>query len=499
MKYVVVVTVAILLFAYIHFSQVAPASGSTLQAAASSNVSASKMNKLELNYSSLDQRCFHEMPRDGLCLDPYNSTGGCTLFFRRFSQQACEGFEASRGLCPCEHKRTVSVSNVRLAAVTVGDLIAAIFAFSHSDLGSWNLVDASSSEFSSLPCLFGDRVLKKKLSDIHSTFRLLARSNGSRGASMVQSINNSTPWSCSSYARPINYSNEVFYALDSSLNSPGHAADNIFFAVGHYFADGLNTRNVPWLVPCSDDWTFESAWTWSKFFVDVNQALNLPVFPLDIRLLNLTAVQPWRFQTVSFAPYYLGWNQGCRRQMTSEIFWPLVTKSNLASGVLAPLSICLMKVLFPNGTAMYSPERAFLFSLRFFKLLEENRVATLTSNLPLLQRMWHVNNAELIVTTWGSAMAIATSLLVAQGNRSHRLLVLIHPGYCLEASRLLRTRKKTCSTITARGPSRIFHRKLAVRDGAITDFIGGEGFCAKFLVVAGLRYVRQSDIEFRCT
>jgi hypothetical protein len=446
-----------------------------------------------LEYTLLDQSCFHDMPSDGLCLNPYNVTSGCVLFFRRFSQLACAGFEASRGLCPCGLKRTSEVRNVRITAIFSGNLVSSILAFAFDTvLRSWSLIDSSSSEFNSLSCMYGHRVLRKKLTDVYTAFRSLSGSYEGARLTISKAL---SPWACSSNIRFANHS-DVFYALDSSLNSPGHAVDSIFFAIGLYFRDDLHTRGVPWIVPCSDQWTSTTAWTWTKFFVEINQVLQLPVFPLDIRWINATDLHTFPFPVVHFAPYYLGWNQGCVRHVTSQLLWPYAEKG--ASSLGSPKAISFMKVLFPNSTSMYSPKRAFLFSLRYYKMLEVNHVVTLGANVPLIERMFLVNKAELIVTTWGSALAIATTLMIAQGNRSHRLLVLIHPGYCLEASRLLRSRKKTCSTVTARGPSRVVHRKMMVRDGALTDFVGGNGFCAKFLVVAALKFVRQSDIEFRC-
>lgn len=458
----------------------------------SSNLAHDAANLTVETYGRFDQRCFHPMPRDMLCLEPFNASGNCSLFFRRFSQHACVGRESSGELCPCRKRKSFVVKDVVLASTfTAGAFPSTLVAFSQNRL-SWDLVDGSSAEFCALPCMYGIRALRQQLGAVYNMFHAL-----SGAPSTLPAMAHATePWSCSSLAHVSSRSGEVFYALDRSVSSPGHSSDLLMFALGLYFSEGLD---VPWVVPCSDGWSSTTAWAWTRFFVELNEVLKLPVFALDIRYLTINMFGVHKLPSVRFAPYYLGWNQACLRPTVARILWPHA-RNTAATRDKQLWRISFLKVLFPNNvSSMQSPQRAFLYSLRFFQMLKIANVTVVSPTLTLLERMWHVNTAELVITTWGSAMAIAASLLIPQGNRSHRLLVLIHPGYCLEASRLLRSRKKSCSSVAARGPSRIFRGSMRVRDGATTDFDGGPGFCAKFLVVGALRFVRASDVEFKCS
>jgi hypothetical protein len=497
----------------------------------------------------LDQRCFHKMPQDGVCLIGIPDDK-CDLWFFRASQRSCRAQNTSRGLCPCHLKAISSVENVFLTAVFERKTLKTMIAFSrknwtrrsadvdenmegnetsslslaiHSPVSteSWALVDASSSEFCALSCMYGQRILRRKTAEVNVTIRHLLKSDklvSHRESPQRSTLFVSHRWSCSALRSSSNVTDAeaitgVYYALDSAATSPGHAADMLLFGLGQYFAERLNEKNVPWLVPCSDNWEVEeSVWIWTRFFLELNEVLRLPVRALDVHLLDVATFHTThRFDQVHFATYYLGWNQACFKPVLARQLWPHVLQrflnweANVPSQKAKNTSvkrICLMKVLSAsnNTASMGSPQRAFLFSSRFYTLMQGHNIAWVQPTIPLLERMWHINTAELIVTTWGSAMATTTALLMPRNDvdASLRLLVLIHPGYCLEASRLLKSRKKHCTNIAARGPSRMLRNAITIRDSALTDFVGGKMFCAKFVVVTSLRFVRPHDVEFRC-
>ncbi|CUG87445.1 Hypothetical protein, putative [Bodo saltans] len=138
--------------------------------------------------------------------------------------------------------------------------------------------------------------------------------------------------------------------------------------------------------------------------------------------------------------------------------------------------------------------------------------------------MWHVNTAELIVTTWGSAMATVTNLLMPRRrhhvgpnhssrsttslddaetqrtppqHQQQRILVLVHPSYCHEVF-VLNMPYKQCFKLT-RSPAKTFAQTISiVRRRAPTDFLGGPDFCIKYLLVSSLRYVVDRDLLFSC-
>ncbi|CUG93133.1 Hypothetical protein, putative [Bodo saltans] len=58
-----------------------------------------------------------------------------------------------------------------------------------------------------------------------------------------------------------------------------------------------------------------------------------------------------------------------------------------------------------------SPHRSYQDSMRFERRLLERGILPLSPTLPLFERMWHVNTAELIVTTWGSTSTTIINLL----------------------------------------------------------------------------------------
>jgi hypothetical protein len=178
-----------------------------------------------------------------------------------------------------------------------------------------------------------------------------------------------------------------------------------------------------------------------------------------------------------------------------------------------------MKIVGAKGSAgiATSPDRSFLYSKRFSTLLCDKGILEAPPVLPLLERMWHVNTAEMIVTTWGSAMATITNLLMPRrraavdGSLPHefrnmsvadpqfpqqRILVLVHPSYCHEVF-VLKVPYKSCSQLT-RSPSAMFTNTISMHRHAPTDFIGGPDFCVKYLLVSSLRYVVSRDLDFSC-
>ncbi|CUG49677.1 Hypothetical protein, putative [Bodo saltans] len=175
-------------------------------------------------------------------------------------------------------------------------------------------------------------------------------------------------------------------------------------------------------------------------------------------------------------------------------------------------------------------------------------------HLPILQRMWHVNHAEMIVTTWGSAFASVvnlrfekrhTRLHVSNPNTSshHRLqlddeqqhlnrntgegqegkkrgipsqqpeetsnalriLVLVHPEYCHEAYRQFKTTKGFLCGVKRLPKSRrskivkkIVHGRVALRDGSLNDYYGGNHFCVMYVLTHSLRFVTHRELDFHC-
>ncbi|CUE73070.1 Hypothetical protein, putative, partial [Bodo saltans] len=174
-----------------------------------------------------------------------------------------------------------------------------------------------------------------------------------------------------------------------------------------------------------------------------------------------------------------------------------------------------------------SPERSYQYSMRFERLLLERGILPLSPTLPLFERMWHVNTAELIVTTWGSTSTTIINLLFERqqqhngsddsGNdgalrlseapplRPLRMLVLVHPLYCHEAFLAFRTTKKfLCDPcrLSKKSTSRLLSatrkHKVSRNAGDLADHYGGQDFCVKYVLTQSLRFVRSRELDFTC-
>ena len=507
---------------------------SKLQNLLSSIVQLSPMNGTFIDVaraSMYDRVCTYPFPK---CLNP-----SCSIWLSRIGHDASCG----DGLCPCHKRRTAIAFNVSLSVALESKSRILIIGFKEEripqimrkgaysfslgplDSGkeSWALIDATTSELKGLPCFFGETVTwryifaaaqeilkRKKLS--HDF--LVPRENDPTDEEIVDDAEIFTNASCLSY--PLADENsEVFYAMDPSMLAPGHALDSLLLGIAQYFMEGHNQRGIPWLVPCGDKRLKTPIWT--AMFFELNAVLRMPYVLFDIDSLLMT---PKVFRVVRFTSFALGWNQECFRPSLATLLWPHALKVAeslvlfqrerfihvAANGTLEfafPKSIAFLKIFdraaVLNGVVT-SWARAFRYDPRFMQILQQRGVEILSPTLPLLERMWHVNSAELIVVTWGSTLSTTIAFLLPRRSKT-RVLVLVHPGYCYEAYVLLGfKKKKACkgSVKIARRQSKVFCGGVGFVDGAINEFAGTSNFSIKYLFVASLRQVRESDFDFGC-
>ncbi|CUG93002.1 membrane-associated protein, putative, partial [Bodo saltans] len=459
------------------------------------------------------------------------------------------------------------------------------------------LIDASSSEFIFLTCRKGEATCRKGEANVFngvaSTLKrllsrlilklplnlstnsdVISRSNDPQHESAMQSDarrqapNNEVhpsrrPWSCSALrTHRFNTHHEksgqqsppppVFYSFDRYAMVSGNAIEHIADGVGQYVTQGFHAKRVPWLLPCSDDWGYDGAasgdkrspWLWTQFFVELNDALQFPFYPVDFHKhfdVDSPQFSPLVFGTVHFAAPSIGYSSLCYKSVFQSFVWPhavrLATKHEWdavsesrfqnellhmsatlphlssasphrpasAASLLASISssptapqlswktnhrVAIMKVLptrrstFSTTTntssvstaAFSSPGRGFTHSDHFDRALLERGILSMSPTLALFERMWHVNNAELIVTTWGSTLTVLINLLferhqrgddnvTVQADQSHakraasgtasaasdddeishavptrplRILILVHPEYSLETTLIFR-------------------------------------------------------------
>jgi hypothetical protein len=350
----------------------------------------------------------------------------------------------------------------------------------------------------------------------------------------------------------------VYYALEKYADVAGHALELLINGVGQYIAEGLDKRGVPWLVPCSDDWRGNGArpLIWTRFFLELNEVFQFPVYPVDMgRVLDIDhRTVALRFATVHFATSYLAWNIACFKPTVLDRLWPHVKTAAMkhewsstlshrleeerqrflpnsttatANNVISTSSssshldhrhhhyhppqvnrIAFVKTLIHESVGSYaSPDRAYLYSMRFQRLLLRHNVTSLSTTLPLLERMWAINEAELIVTTWGSALTTTMALMIAatrRGERSNqstvgtrrRILVLVHHGYCHEAFQLFDAlRHRLCAPKARR--ARIVRGGMSLRAFHLADVVD-DNLCVKYLLVPSLRDVSSRDLAFSC-
>ncbi|CUG85701.1 Hypothetical protein, putative, partial [Bodo saltans] len=193
--------------------------------------------------------------------------------------------------------------------------------------------------------------------------------------------------------------------------------------------------------------------------------------------------------------------------------------------------IALLKVLKPStaansstsSSAFHSPGRSYLHSARFERLLLERGILSVSPTLPLFERMWHVNSAELIVTTWGSTYTSTLNLLFERdqpvppdsaannvGRHNHnasrplRILVMVHPSYCSEVTSVFRVSEKLlCGARRVPTPGRpLLSRRVKYRtarkSGEPADYYGGSDFCVQYVFTHSLEFVGSRKLDFRC-
>jgi hypothetical protein len=518
----------------------------------------------------------------------------CLFWFYRASHQACAFAtlldRGKEGLCPCRLKRVALVHNVHFAAELTSDgsirhkhffalaesswngtAAVPLDAVHQKDIGNamgssvhWGLVDATTPEFHCLPCHFGGKWALAKMRRGNAVVQALTAKVQQMRAATVEPSRvpgraaphakeaTRSPYTCEALRQnPLavkqteslprldgvpTVATAVFYALESGIAFPGHSAALLSTAIGQYVHGGLDVLAVPWLVPCVPSGATVKVPVWTRFFLEINEALRFPIYPLHLHE-DITTIRPGtsdviRFASVHFVNYYAEWNQVCFKPALLHKLWPwvlneaprqlwnekLIASVSLdaqillnSNGTTFPKRIALMKIAGSAGSPFASPDRAYVFNYGFQQMLRDHGIMVMEPTTHLLERMWHINTAEFIVTTWGSAMATTTSWMIPRrynnntssssvidgGQLPQRLLVLVHPSYCHEAVFVLRVPLKICAKMR-RSPSRNFHNVLSFKASAPTDFVGGPLFCAKYVMVRSLRFVQERDVTFPC-
>ncbi|CUG06093.1 Hypothetical protein, putative [Bodo saltans] len=502
---------------------------------------------------------------------------------------------------------------------------------------SYYLIDASTSELGFLTCWKGETKIVSRLNPKFTQLisHLFASEHNKSSSPHSEShltskvdpppaLNNTAPpprrpWSCAvlrahRLARGGNHNDlrageaapPVYYALDHLSGVAGHVLEELTNGIGQYVAEGLRERQIPWLVPCSDEWENRSPkdlapLIWTEFFLELNdEALQFPFYPVDFHKhfnVDSPSFSPLVFSTVHFASAQMGLNALCFRKILQTLLWPhavrlegernwsftsqnqfeaqykLMPRSAASdkTTLLSPASlqkqnatvttksskrnsqsscrscIAVLKILkkHSNSTSslvITSPGRSYIYSLSFERLLLQRGIHQLHLALPLFERMWHVNTAELIVTTWGSTSSTITNLLFERQTTRHnnnsnnrtnkydnsddasdsqrqypsssppmllerplRLLVLVHPSYCHEAIGVFqvtmkflcdprRLPKSSSSRLLTTTPRREVSRSL----GDIADYYGGQNFCMMYAFTHSLKFVGNRELDFKC-
>lgn len=564
------------------------------------------------------------------------------------------GQRGGRALCHCEWKHAALVTNVvvvatlssrngrveKIAAFSQVPTASVIRSHSAPELfatgGEWGVVDAASCIYSSMQCTSGPVAEVIYTAEVKELYRqLLDRIAIFREASNVTERIDDTRQAPLGDVKPAiatlgqrvlpsdscdllrkhnkavkpnrTYSlhdgtqtehTEVFYAMDSLMSAPGHALELLINGLGVYFRDNLHQRSVPWLIPCREsNSTFVSDFVspihFTRFFLELNDELELPFFPVSLDELHVTGavrtgaatlssnrtmpqvsdrqqqqtiigsffLMPIRFSKIFFAPYFFqGWNQFCFKQMMWERLWPKAMLKRHTSPRTPPRTTAhsdsrqaarmdVPPPLHPLSSPQVAKEeeeasvpprnialiktsgwRAFSRSPSFDRLLVSHNVTRLSTTLPLLQRMWLLNHADLLVTTWGSTLTTSTGLMLprswllartkssrimnttrnknasSESQQQHavtvppptqRMLVLVNSQYCHEAHKLFRVAKKDLCAAGQQRMSRKLLRTMSFNHGALTDF-SDSMFCVKFVFVWSLDSVKSADLTFGC-
>ncbi|CUG06096.1 membrane-associated protein, putative [Bodo saltans] len=582
----------------------------------------------------------------------------CLLKFWRSKGAVCsqrpltEATPQTMHLCPCDVKRIVAVSLVTIVAtlslcsgcVSIHTIIAVtrnppedgVHTVNRNNSRGSNvsdpfyLIDLVSSHFVFNTCWKGERPtltsLAPTLTQMMSHLINDVTSSGRRSKESLRQRSH-RPWSCSvlrehRLARGGNHDLElgeaappVYYALDVSAGIAGHALESILNGIGQYVVEGLRERQVPWLIPCSDEWENRSPdarapLIWTEFFLELNDALQFPFYPVDFHKhfdVDSPSFVPLVFSTVHFASTQFGMNTLCLKKTLQSLLWPhsvrlegernwtvssegrfevlyshlhpvvtsskatemdlgnavsqndskashrssdsqelssqsmpKLTRSPTATSTSPPRRwqsnrrIAILKMLSKpsrnqNSSAspiFTSPHRSYQYSVRFERRLLERGILPLSPTLPLFERMWHVNTAELIVTTWGSTSTTIINLLFerqqqhngsddsgdngarrlseAPPQRPLRMLVLVHPLYCHEAIRVFRTTKKfLCNPrLSVKSSSQlvsVIHKHEVSRNaGDLVDHFGGQDFCVLYVLAYSLKLVGSRELDFSC-
>ncbi|CUI11838.1 membrane-associated protein, putative [Bodo saltans] len=526
------------------------------------------------------------------CLLPL-SRSGCAMSVLRAAETTC-GAQEGR-MCRCTSKRVFTVANVtisvRLDPPPQQGRFHALVATTTSVVTAQGpgvllaAIDGSSFEYSFIPCfrgtLFDIEVLgpfleavvaRKEGRNVVPRLSAQATSDGvpsnsseskqlrSAPTPSPQQRLNPSPFTCATLSthplarkpatsRPthdvggiefIEEDQAVYYSLHRFAGIAGHALELLVDGIAQYTIGGLDRKQIPWLIPCSNGWVDDVApLIFTQFFLELNEVLRFPFYPLDVdKYMDVdrhSSAPVLQFREVRFASLTFGRNSLCLKQAFRAQIWPSAVKQAhdrhwlVNSSGLLPLRIALMKMRpapvgdvystpSHNGgtaaTTIWSPDRGFHHSRRFQSLLDEKGIVSFDPTMPLLQRMWIVNNAELIVTCWGSTLGTIASLLFEreahisssspspQASSSHlRIVVLIHPSYCIEAHKVLGVPKKTlCSPKRQRLRTKIVPQKMSRVDGAENDFFGGDGdkLCVKYILTETLGQVAAHEFDFTC-
>lgn len=268
----------------------------------------------------------------------------------------------------------------------------------------------------------------------------------------------------------------IFFVSETIATMPGHVMEYVLEALSQYYKAGLHKMGVPWVVPVGRR---------SHFYNISMQFAELLGFPvLEFEMGSAYHARSVYLPTFSWATDIR--HENATGRFKEEVLWPAVMHRCAAEGVVPLKRIAFLKLINANNRdVMSSPSRAHSLSPAGLPLFLLHNI-TVFEMLPIYLRLFYVNHAELIVTSWGATITMTMMLLL---QRPAHILVAVHRGYKYEVTRQL-------------GGARLrFGVPFTLRNGiSRTDLLGYDyshpGFAMRLLWIDSLRQLRASHLTF---
>lgn len=235
--------------------------------------------------------------------------------------------------------------------------------------------------------------------------------------------NGSAPLNATFAARRHAVGHSYYFVSDMIMSTPGHSLELVLESAAQYFRAGLHREGVAWVVPIAP----------RTFIHDLaSQFGELLGFPV----MGYLADQVYRASSMYLPTYDFADDLdhvNSTGNFKQTVLMPAAERRAASEGLTPHKKVAFLKLAGTNASAtLFTAWRSHAYNESALRSLHEMGFVLLET-IPYYQRVFYVNNADVILMSYGGTTTFVLNSLVPE--RPVKVLVAVHPGYRPEAQK----------------------------------------------------------------